>query len=79
MKAGELPIGFPTHSVDILGRVICLGDKVGYDFDDSTSKFIVVFEDNAFRKQYPKWDISIPKPILEFGHAALDMRLKIFS
>lgn len=72
-----LVAGFPTHSVDITGKQICLGDKVMYDFDDEESSFIVVFENNAFRKKYPKWDKTLEKPILEYGRVAKEMRLKI--
>jgi hypothetical protein len=71
--------GDPTHTVDINGKVICLGDKVGYDFDDSTSTFIVVFEDNAFRKKYSKWEKDLEKPLLETGKRALEMRLKVIQ
>lgn len=71
--------GFATHSVDINGRVICLGDKVTYDFEDNTSEFIVVFEENAFRKKYPKWEKSLPKPMLEWGKQALELRMKIIE
>lgn len=69
--------GFPTHSKDIAGKTICLGDKVTYDFDDNTISFVVVFENNAFRKKYPKWDKTLERPILEYGFAAEKMRLKI--
>ena len=72
-----LEAGFPTHSIDITGKRICLGDKVTYDFDDNTTNFIVVFENNAFRKQYPKWDKTLEKPILEYGLRAKEMRLKV--
>jgi len=72
-----LNAGFPTHSFDIDGKQICLGDKVTYDFDDNTLSFVVVFENNAFRKMYPKWDKSIEKPILECGIMAEKLRLKI--
>jgi len=77
----ELPKGFPTHTIDINGNVICLGDIVGYDFDDSTksSYFEVVFEQNAFRKKYKRWDKSLPKPMLGFGNEAKTMRLKIIK
>lgn len=69
--------GFPTHTKDITGKVIKLGDVVMYDFEENTSSFVVVFEDNAFRKKYKKWDKSLPKPLLETGEEALMMRLKI--
>lgn len=72
-----LAAGFPTHSVDITGKRICLGDEVTYDFDDEHSKFIVVFEDNAFRKKYKRWDKTLEKPLLEYGEIAKQMRLKI--
>ena len=74
---GLKPLKFPTHSFDITGKQICLGDKVAYDFEDNTSSFIVVFEDNAFRKKYPNWDKTLEKPILEYGNRAKEMRLKI--
>lgn len=69
--------GFPTHTTDINGQVIKLGDIVKYDFDDDSTVFEVVFEENAFRKLYKKWDKSLPKPLLEWGGQALAMRLKI--
>ena len=73
----QLPKGFPTHTKDITGRQICLGDKVTYDFDDNTSSFEVVFENNAFRKSYPTWDQENEKPLLEYGRQAEAMKLKI--
>ncbi len=54
-----LAVGFPTHSIDIKGKRICLGDKVTYDFDDNTSSFIVVFEENAFRKKFKNMDNTL--------------------
>lgn len=72
-----LPKGFPTHSVDIEGSLICVGDIVTYDFEDNTAKFEVVFEANAFRKKYKRWDKTLEKPILEYGTAVERMRLKI--
>lgn len=72
-----LAAGFPTHSQDINGKTICLGDKVTYDFEDNTSSFIVVFENNAFRKKYPRWDKTLEKPMLEYGIMAERMRLKV--
>lgn len=72
-----LVAGFPTHSIDITGRQICLGDKVTYDFQDNTSSFVVVFENNAFRKKYPRRDDICEKPILEYGVMAEKMRLKV--
>ncbi len=75
-KSTSLPRGFPTHSNDINGERICLGDKVAYDFPDNTSSFAVVFEHNAFRVQYPGWDNTLTKPILEYGNAVKIMRLK---
>jgi len=80
-EENELPNGFPTHTKDINGNVICLGDIVGYDFDDSTksSYFEVVFEQNAFRKKRKRWDKSLPKPMLEFGNEAKQMRLIIIK
>jgi len=73
-----LPAGFPTHTDDINGQRICLGDKVVYDYKgESNSYFIVVFENNAFRKKYPGWDETLIKPILNFGTQAKLMRLKV--
>ena len=69
--------GFPTHSIDINGKQICLGDKVTYDFHDNTSSFVVVFENNAFRKKYPRWNKTLEKPLLEYGFQAKKMRLKV--
>lgn len=77
MKKPKLTKGFPTHSIDITGKQICLGDKVGYDNGERNSTFIVVFEDNAFRKKYSKWLKNLEKPILECGLMAERMRLKI--
>ena len=74
-----LPKGFPTHTTDITGMRICLGDKVTYDFDDNTCSFIVVFELNAFRKKYKDWDKTIPKPLLEYGNMAKRMRIKVIK
>jgi hypothetical protein len=74
-----LAAGFPTHSVDITGKTICLGDKVTYNFDDNTSSFVVIFENNAFRKKYPRWGKTLEKPILEYGIMAEKMRLKVVS
>ena len=77
-KKQELPVGFPTHTVDIVGKTICLGDIVDYDFEgDDPCPFEVVFENNAFRKKYKKWDNSLTKPMLEFGYEAEMMKLKI--
>lgn len=73
----QLPPGFPTHTVDVTGLTICLGDTVGYDFADSTETFVVVFEDNAFRKKYKKWNSSLPKPMLAYGREAESMRMKV--
>jgi hypothetical protein len=73
-----LSAGFPTHTDDINGERICLGDKVVYDYKgESNSYFIVVFENNAFRKKYPKWNETLIKPLLEFGNEAKIMRLKV--
>ncbi len=71
--------GTPTNTIDITGQVISLGDVVGYDFAGETSVFKVVFEDNAFRKSYKRWDKSLTKPILEYGNQAQIMRLKIIK
>lgn len=73
-----LTIGFPTHTKDINGEVICLGDIVDYAFEgDDPCPFEVIFEQNAFRKKYKKWDKTLTKPLLEFGYEAEIMRLKI--
>lgn len=71
--------GFPTHSTDITGRVICMGDIVTYDFDDNTNTFEVVFEQNAFRKKYKGWNSLNPRPLLEYGRDAQTMRLKVLK
>jgi hypothetical protein len=76
----KLKAGFPTHSFDITGKQICLGDIVDYDFEgDDPCPFEVVFEDNAFRKKYKKWDETLTKPILEFGESEKNMKLKIIK
>ena len=73
-----LPLGFPSHSVDINNEVICIGDICDYDFEgDAPCPFEVVFEHNAFRKKYKGWDETLIKPLLEFGREAKTMRLKI--
>ena len=74
-----LPKGFPTHTVDISGKQICLGDRVGYDFSDEDSFFTVIFENNAFRKKYENWDDRMEKPILECGNMAQIMKFKIID
>jgi len=68
-----------THTKDITGRTICVGDKVTYDFPDNTNTFVVVFEDNAIRKKYRGWDKTLRRPMLETGEAAAAMRLKIIK
>lgn len=68
-----------THTVDITGRQICVGDTVTYDFEDNTSQFVVVFENNAFRKKYDNWDETLERPLLEYGIMAEKMRLKIIK
>ena len=75
---GTIPKTFPTHSEDINGEIIHVGDIVGYDFkEDANCSFEVVFEGNAFRKKYKKWDKTLEKPILECGEFAKKMRLII--
>lgn len=69
--------GYPTHTNDITGRCICLGDEVKYDYPDNIASFIVVFENNSFRKKYADLDESLPKPLLEYGEQAKRMRLKV--
>jgi hypothetical protein len=68
-----------THTKDVTGKVICLGDRVGYDLEGDRSTFEIVFEDNAFRKKYDNWDNTYIKPMLEFGREAEIMRLKIIK
>lgn len=72
-----IPKGTPTHTKDINGKTICLGDIITYDYDDNTLEFEVIFEDNAFRKKYKRWDRTLTKPMLEFGLSAKRMRLLI--
>lgn len=77
-NGSQIPIGFPTHSKDITGKTIRVGDKVVYNFKgESNGYFIVVFENNAFRKAYPAWDQENEKPLLEYGKQAEAMKLKI--
>jgi hypothetical protein len=71
----QLEKGFPTHSTDINGKPIRLGDYLTYDFNDNETFFQVVFEDNAFRKKYRNWKEYIEKPLLEYGGAVTNMRL----
>lgn len=78
-STNDLPLGFPTHTKDIKGNIICLGDTVGYDFDDSTSSFRVIFEENAFRKEYKEWDQTLGKPLLESNNMAKELRLIIIA
>lgn len=59
----------PTHTKDIHGTIIRLGDicrysKVHYP-DDDEIQFEIVFEENAFRKKYRRWDKTLTKPILD--------------
>ncbi len=80
MENGKLPLGFPTHSIDLTGKIICLGDVVDYDFEgDDPCPFEVIFEDNAFRKKYinSEWDEVVEKPLLPYGNEAIRMKLKI--
>ncbi len=72
--------GYKTHTIDITGRTICLGDIVDYDFkEDDPCPFEVVFEHNAFRKKYKGTANFIPLAPLEFGDHAISMRLKVIS
>lgn len=71
--------GSPTCTVDITGQRLLVGSIVTYDFDDNTSFFTVVYENNAFRKEYPNWDPDLEKPLLEYGKRAEEMRLKIIQ
>lgn len=66
-----------TNTKDISGRLIKVGDIVGYDFDDESSLFEVVFEGGEFRKKYEGWDNTLPKPLLEQGGDAICMRLNV--
>jgi hypothetical protein len=75
----KLAKGFPTQTKDITGKQILVGSIVTYDFEDNTSYFRVVYENNAFRKEYPNWDQELEKPLLEYGKRAEKMRLKIFQ
>jgi hypothetical protein len=72
-----LPKGFPTHTKDITGRTICLGDRVGFDFADNTSNgFEVVFEFNAFRKKYKGHTVG---SVLGDQHEADKLRYIVLS
>jgi len=75
----KLAKGFPTQTKDITGKQILVGSIVTYDFEDNTSYFRVVYENNAFRKEYPNWDQELEKPLLEYGKRAEEMRLKIYQ
>lgn len=66
-----------TNTKDSNGNVICLGDTVEYCM--SKQKFVVVFEENAFRKSYKGWDDTLTKPILETGDAAARMLYRIVA
>lgn len=75
-----LPLGFPTHSVDITGQRICLVDVVDYDFaGDDPFPFSVAFEDNGFRKKFVDWDELLTKPLPATGTAVIRLRLKVVS
>lgn len=54
-----------THTKDMNGDIICLGDNI--QVAGSSATFKVVFENNAFRKKYKRWDKTLEKPILESG------------
>lgn len=74
----KLSAGFPTQTIDINGERVCLGDKVVNNYKGESNKFfIVVFEDNAFRKKYEGWDETLTKPMLEIGKMAETMRLMV--
>lgn len=68
--------GTPTHTRDINGDIICLGDICRYD-DESEAEFVVIFEDNAFRKRFLNWDNDSAWPILDVGYSASMLRIKI--
>jgi len=73
-RVDVIPPGFPTHTKDKNGDIICVGDRVGFDFPDSTSIFTVVFRNNAFRKFYDGWDDDIEGNILESTNASKEFR-----
>lgn len=77
--APSINIGFPTQSIDVYGNTIRLGDEIAFGDDYSSNRFIVIFEDNAFRKQYKRWRKGDPKPILECGDAGVRMRFRIIN
>lgn len=68
---------FNTGTKDINGRDIVLGDIVTHEFEGDDSRFTVVFEDGAFRKQYQNWEVGIERPLIEKGGEAQHMRLKV--
>jgi hypothetical protein len=70
MRKAALPSKIPTQTRDINGDIIMLGDKVGYSDPEKKSIFTVILEGNAFRKHYPDWDETLPKPILDYGRKA---------
>ena len=55
--------GTKTHTTDIKGRPIRVGDKVRFSQGDNF--FIVVFERNAIRKKYDEWERELERPLLE--------------
>lgn len=65
-NTSTLPPGFPTHTTDICGVVICIGDTCAYAIEgtERATTFEVVFEENAIRKKFKKWDKNLVKPIL---------------
>lgn len=80
IETGELPKGFPTHTKDVNGQIICLGDIVDYDFKgDTPCPFEVVFEENAFRKKYEKlFEKDVQKPELRFSFVhGINLRYKV--
>jgi hypothetical protein len=65
--------GYPTHTTDVNGEIIRLGDIVGYNNEGNTSFFEVVFLENAFRKRYLDWGDDIMPNVLECGNSAKKM------
>lgn len=55
-----------THTKYANGEFIKVGDLVSTE-KWSREEFTVVFENNAFRKDYTNWNQTLIKPVLEFG------------
>ena len=56
----KLPLGFPTDSKDVFGRVIRLGDKITFVKAEPNEWFTVIFKANAFRKKYKGYSNFLP-------------------